>query len=67
MVKLLKYAFIGFSLYAILIAAPNDKIAMYNGVAAYALAMKQACVARNGPCTFAGRVWKDFTSQQESI
>ena len=67
MVRLIKYAIVGFSLFAIFTAAPTYKIAMYNGFVAYAQAMKEACVGRNGPCTYAEKVWKTVSSQLNSM
>ena len=67
MVRLAKLVIVGFSLFAIFTAAPAYKMAMYNGVMAYALAMKDACVRPNGPCSYAEKAWKSVSLQESSI
>ena len=63
MVRLFKYAYIVFSIFAIYTAAPPYKLAIYNGAVAYAQAMKEACLHRNGPCGYAEAVWKSVSLQ----
>ena len=67
MVKLFKYAFVAFSLFAIFTADPSYKQAMYSGVVAYAQGMKEACLKRDGPCSFAEAVWKSVSLRLDSI
>ncbi len=67
MVRLLKYAFIAFNVFAIYTAAPSYKLAMYNGLIAYAQAMREACLRRDGPCGYAGAVWKAVSTELDRI
>ena len=67
MVRFFKYAFIAFSIFAIYTAAPPYKLAIYNGVVAYAQAMKEACLRRDGPCGYAEAIWKVVSLQLDSI
>ncbi len=67
MARLFKYAFVAFSMFAIYTAAPPYKLAMYKGAVAYAQAMKDACLRRDGPCGYAEAVWKSVSLQLDSI
>ncbi len=67
MLKLFKYAFIVFSVFAIYSAPPEHKMAMYDGLIAYAQSMKEACLRRDGPCHHAEAVWQSATRELQGI
>lgn len=63
MVRLFKYAFVAFSMFAIYTAAPPNKLAMYSGLVAYGQAMREACLRPDGPCGYAVAVWRSVSTQ----
>ncbi len=65
--RFFKYAFVAFSIFAIYTAAPPYRLAIYKGVVAYAQALKDACLRRDGPCRYAEAVWKSVSLQLDSI